>query len=217
MIQEVPVSTVNTVPVFEGAELRRGVSADGGPEVDNLKDVLPKGDYPALAQCMGGRYVDEHHHHNFWWVLLDTPYGRGWVNAVWIDKGGENEPIPGVKHIATVFERPETDGRTTPVHLVLSGAHLRKGGCAHNDKDNLEVPQAIPGGPHHTYAAIAQCGGEHIQDGEQFNFRWVLIETPAHHTGWVSEVYVKEGGNGAAIDGVPEMPTVNAIPPGLLP
>ena len=41
-------------------------------------------------------------------MLIDSPNGRGWVSAVLIDEGGNDQPIKDVPIAKTVFARPPT-------------------------------------------------------------------------------------------------------------
>jgi len=200
------------VPVSGGTNLRRGVSTKGDQDAGNVIGVLKKNDYTALAQCTGER-VDQHNPDIFnrWWVLLETPLGRGWVNAVRIAEGDNDKPIDGVPKVATVFDGPDTPGAVATVHVVSGGATLRSGGSRQSDPDNAFG--SIPAG---SYRALAQCGGQEITIGSQSNFRWVLLETP-HGPGWVSAVLIKEGPNGGRIPHVRLIPSVASIPPDLLP
>ena len=44
---------------------------------------------------------------NFWWVLIETGQNSvGWVSAVLIDEGGDNESIKDVPIVPTVFALP---------------------------------------------------------------------------------------------------------------
>ena len=88
-----------TVPVAAGTTLRKGASTQGPNNI--IGQPLAKGSYPALAQCAGGA-VTEGGAVNFWWVKIDTPQGTGWVSAVRVLVGGNNEPIPGVPQVPTV-------------------------------------------------------------------------------------------------------------------
>jgi hypothetical protein len=205
------MSAYKQVKILAGAELRRGVSADGDPAVSNLITTLGAGTHTALVQCRGARYQDEHQNYNHWWVLLDTAPEMGWVSAVWIDEGDDDEQIIGVRSTPTVFELPGVFG-ATPVHVVKAGAPLRRGGSWHSIPDNLIGN--IPGGDV-LYRAYAQCAGEYFEEGGQHNVRWVLLDTP-RGIGWVHAVKIVEGGNDAAIPGVPEVPTRNVFPPELL-
>lgn len=62
-------------------------------------------DYTAIKQCAGEQVdlkPEEGCYHNFWWVQLDTPIGRGWVSAVFISTGDNQQPVPDVPKAATV-------------------------------------------------------------------------------------------------------------------
>ncbi|RTL66150.1 MAG: hypothetical protein EKK42_18555 [Pseudonocardiaceae bacterium] len=89
------------VPVFKnGTNVRRGGSTKGSP--DNILGAIDAGDYNAIGQC-AGEQITEGENTNFWWVLLDTPVGQGWVSAVRINLGGNDQPIPGVPSGPTHF------------------------------------------------------------------------------------------------------------------
>lgn len=88
-----------TVPVAAGTNLRRGVSVQGP---DNVIGVVPAGSYTALGQCAGGA-VQEGSAVNFWWVKISAGgLGDGWISAVRVLEGGNNEPIAGVAQLPTV-------------------------------------------------------------------------------------------------------------------
>lgn len=86
--------------------LRRGGSIQGP---DNVIDVLKEPDrYVALEQCAGGAVV-EGPDRNFWWVRIEVPRENGdvvtgWVSAVRIQGGRNDEPIRDVPPSPTVFE-----------------------------------------------------------------------------------------------------------------
>jgi len=67
--------------------------------------VINAGEYLAFVQC-AGEEVEERPYKNNWWVLLDTPVGKGWVSAVRIKTGRNDQPIPGVSTAATIFSVP---------------------------------------------------------------------------------------------------------------
>ena len=87
-----------------GGKVRRGGSTLG--DQDNAVGHVGGGDIvTALVQCAGEK-VDIGPK-NFWWVLIETgPDSVGWVSAVLIDEGGDNEPIDEVPIAPTVFARP---------------------------------------------------------------------------------------------------------------
>ena len=92
------MSTV--VTVFQnGTNVRRGGSTQGP---NNVMGSIDKGSYNALVQMAGGEVV-QGSTRNFWWVLLETPVGTGWVSAVRIDSGGNDQPIPNVHQAPTTF------------------------------------------------------------------------------------------------------------------
>ncbi len=89
-----------TVPVAAGTNLRRGVSVLGPSNI--IGAPLPAGSYAALGQCAGGSVL-EGNVVNFWWVKISTStHGAGWVSAVRVLEGGNNEPIAGVPELPTV-------------------------------------------------------------------------------------------------------------------
>lgn len=94
------VTTLATVHLFKAqTNLRTGCSTRGP---DNLIAKLPPGDYKPLHQCTG-QDVSEGGDKNFWWVKIQTTnHGAGWVSAINISIGGDNEPIPGVEQRPTV-------------------------------------------------------------------------------------------------------------------
>lgn len=198
-----------TVPVAAGTNLRWGGSTEGDVDAPNVIGTLRAGDYTALVQC-AGQDVTEGADSNYWWVLLDTYLGRGWVSAVRILEGGNDEPIKNVTTAVTVYDFPGSDQATT-VHVVSGGAQMYRGGSTRSEP--YEPPVQVPAGP---YPAQAQCGGEDVTIGTQHNFRWVLVNTP-QGSGWISAVQVREGDNGAPVPGVPAFPTVFSLPPDLLP
>lgn len=87
------------VPVGPDTHLRRGVS-DVDP-ADNVLAVLPADTYPADAQCTGAT-VTVGGATNFWWVRITANGQTGWVSAVTVLVGADNEPIPGVAIVPTV-------------------------------------------------------------------------------------------------------------------
>ena len=83
---------MSTVHVFKnGTNLRR----TGELKPNNIIGTVDKGDYDALHQCKGDR-VDEGSTTNIWWVKIKAGDKQGWVSAVRISSGGNNEPIPHV-------------------------------------------------------------------------------------------------------------------------
>lgn len=88
-----------TVPVAAGTNLRRGVSVLGPNNI--IGAALPAGSYTALGQCAGGS-VTEGNAVNFWWVKISSAHGDGWVSAVRVLEGGNNQPIAGVAELPTV-------------------------------------------------------------------------------------------------------------------
>ncbi len=65
-------------------------------ENDNIIAVVNAGTYEALHQCVGDK-VTEGNDTNTWWVKIVAGNLQGWVSAVRIQEGGNNEPIPGVQ------------------------------------------------------------------------------------------------------------------------
>jgi hypothetical protein len=103
------------VHVFkDGTNLRQGGyirRKDSDP--DNVIAVIPSGFYQAHYQC-GGSDVKESNGLN----------GDGWVSAVRIATGGDNEPIPGVETRATAFARsPVRVGHSAHPHPAEHGRH----------------------------------------------------------------------------------------------
>jgi len=87
----------------DGVNVRRGVSHRSDPANDIGK--INSGEYNAIKQCAGGQVdlkPEEGGYRNFWWVQLDTPVGRGWVSAVFITTGDNQQPVPDVPKVATV-------------------------------------------------------------------------------------------------------------------
>ena len=80
-----------TVPVRGGTNLRR----TGELDRDNKIGTVDKGDYEALHQCVGDR-VTEGDDTNTWWVKIKAGNRQGWVSAVRITIGGNDEPIRDV-------------------------------------------------------------------------------------------------------------------------
>jgi hypothetical protein len=83
----------------ENTRLRTGGSKRGP---DNVIKKIQPGEYEALYQCTG-QDITENGHSNYWWVKIKAGSDEGWVSAVLITQGGENQPIPGVDERATVF------------------------------------------------------------------------------------------------------------------
>jgi hypothetical protein len=194
-----------------GTNLRRGGSTKGEP--DNLIGSIPAGKYTAIAQAAGQRvWDDDDRNTNFWWVLLiDTPRGTGWVSAVRVAEGGNDEVIEGVRTIATVFEAAVPAGPHRRVPIVRSGDWIRRGGSTLGRPDNT-VAQIGGGG---TQTALVQCAGEAVVVGSGEhrveNFWWVLIDTPQGR-GWINAVRINEGRDNEKIDRVPVARTVFARP-----
>jgi hypothetical protein len=88
-----------TVPVGANTHLRRGVSTRGVP---NLLATLPAGDYPAYEQCAGEEVVLANGARNFWWVRIAAAGFTGWVSAVAILEGKNDEAIDNVPQVPTV-------------------------------------------------------------------------------------------------------------------
>jgi hypothetical protein len=89
----------STVPVGANTRLRRGVSTKGIP---NLVATLPAGNYPAYEQCAGEEVVLDNGARNFWWVRIAALGFTGWVSAVAVLEGGNDQPIPNVPQVPTV-------------------------------------------------------------------------------------------------------------------
>ena len=79
--------------------LRRGGIVSGP---NNVIKVIGVGQYEALYQCVGER-VTEGNDTNVWWVKIVAGSDHGWVSAVRISVGGDNDPIPGVETRPTAF------------------------------------------------------------------------------------------------------------------
>ena len=101
---DVPGGFHRKVPVVPGGgRVRRGGSTLG--DQDNVIGHVNGGDtVTALVQCAGEK-VDEGPK-NFWWVLIETEDGVGWISAILIDEGGDNESIKDVPIAPPVFARP---------------------------------------------------------------------------------------------------------------
>ena len=102
----VPSGPHRSVPIVPGGgRIRRGGSTLGRP--DNVVATIGGGGtHPALVQCAGEAVVIGQAE-NFWWVLIDTPQGRGWINAVLINEGRNNERIDRVPVARTTFGTPQ--------------------------------------------------------------------------------------------------------------
>jgi hypothetical protein len=88
------------VHVFNsGTNLRRGGSTRGP---NNVIRPINAGHYEALHQC-AGQDVTESGHSNHWWVKIVAGGDQGWVSAVRIAGGDDNEPIKDVPQRPTVF------------------------------------------------------------------------------------------------------------------
>jgi hypothetical protein len=90
--------TGTSVPVAANANLRRGVSTKGVP---NVIAVLPAGNYPALEQC-GGEEIVIGNARNFWWVKILAAGTSGWVSAVEVLEGDNDQAIANVPPVPTV-------------------------------------------------------------------------------------------------------------------
>jgi hypothetical protein len=94
------------VTVFKpDTNLRRGGSIHGP---NNIITVLHEpATYVALEQCAGGE-VTEGTNKNDWWVRIEVPLDdtviSGWVSAVRIQGGGNDQPIKDVPQSPTRFE-----------------------------------------------------------------------------------------------------------------
>jgi hypothetical protein len=83
---------------------KTNVRLAGRFDEDNIIAVTDVDKYEALHQCRGD-YYEEGNQSNVWWVKIDLGDGvGGWVHAVRILEGGDDEPIPGV-HKQDVDER----------------------------------------------------------------------------------------------------------------
>jgi hypothetical protein len=102
---EVPTGFHRKVPIVQGGgRVRSGGSTMGDP--DNVAGSVGSEDIvTALVQC-AGQDVDLGPK-NFWWVLIETGEDSvGWVSAVLIDEGADNQPIKDVPIAPTVFSWP---------------------------------------------------------------------------------------------------------------
>ncbi len=95
----ITIAPIRDVPVAANTHLRRGVSAQGVP---NVVATLPAGEYRALEQCTGELVTLADGAHNMWWVRITTGGLVGWVSAVAVLEGGNDEPIAGVPQVPTV-------------------------------------------------------------------------------------------------------------------
>ena len=87
----------------DGVRVRKGASSMSIPS--NIIGEIDEGDYVAIKQCAGGQVnldQSEGGYKNFWWVQLDTPVGRGWVTAVYVKGGKNQERVPHVPTAETV-------------------------------------------------------------------------------------------------------------------
>jgi hypothetical protein len=201
------------VKVFTKTYLRTGGFLDG-PDNRIGADPLPPGEYEARAQCPGQEIKDGAH--NYWWVRLATPRGEGWVTAVHVATGDDDEPIPPVNGVPiplrpTVFV---AEGITDepPLVRVWKETPLRRGGST-KDPDNHIGQDYLPIGE---YRALAQCAGEAFADGDYHNYWWVHLGTDWGGPGWVTAVHLATGENDKPIppvDGVliPELSTVMVV------
>jgi hypothetical protein len=84
---------MTSVHVFKnGTNLRRA----GLLESDNIIAVINAGTFEGLHQCVGDK-VTEGNDTNTWWVKIVAGNHQGWVSAVRIKEGGNDEPVPGVQ------------------------------------------------------------------------------------------------------------------------
>lgn len=99
---ELPSGFHRKVPVVPGGgKVRNGGSTMGDP--DNVIGHVGGGDIVTTVVQCAGEQVDLGPK-NFWWVLIETANGLGWVSAVLIDEGDDNQPIDGVPIAPTVFD-----------------------------------------------------------------------------------------------------------------
>lgn len=196
------------VKVFTPTHLRRGGSSKG-PDNLVIPELLPAGEYEALVQCAGQDVTDPAIGHNYWWVQIATPWGTGWVTAVHIATGGDDEPIPGVDTGSTRFsslDYPPSAIAHRPLVHVYRATALRAGGSTRSDPDNLVQPELLPARQYH---ALEQCAGEEVVVGSDRNFWWVLVAAPSG-LGWITAVDIATGGNDEPIPdpGIVRNPTV---------
>ena len=92
------------VTVADGTNIRLAgvLNADN---IIGVTDAEKRNKYTALQQCKGA-YYEEGNQSNVWWVEIDLGNGvGGWVHAVRISEGGDDQPIPGVPHPDVVVAR----------------------------------------------------------------------------------------------------------------
>lgn len=81
-----------------------GYAVPALPKVPNNRvGQVKEGHYEALYQCAGPR-ATEFGTTNFWWVKINLGQDTGWISAINIGEGGDDEPIPDVPTQPTVFE-----------------------------------------------------------------------------------------------------------------
>ena len=83
----------------DNVALRRGGSTRGP---GNIIKRIGSGEYEALYQC-AGQDVSEGGYSNYWWVKIVAGGDQGWVSAVLITGGNDNQPVTGVDPRPTVF------------------------------------------------------------------------------------------------------------------
>lgn len=88
-----------TVPIGANTRLRQGVATRGVP---NVLTTLPAGNYVAYQQCAGEEVVLPDGAHNYWWVQIAAGNYTGWVSAVAVLEGGNDEAIPNVPEVPTI-------------------------------------------------------------------------------------------------------------------
>jgi hypothetical protein len=104
---EVPTGHHRRLPIVPGGgRVRSGGCTKGDPD-NVIGSVGGRDIVTALVQCAGEEVGDRNEPHNFWWVLIETGENSvGWVSAVLIDEGGNDQPIDNVPTAPTVFALP---------------------------------------------------------------------------------------------------------------
>jgi len=57
-------------------------------------DRIPAGTYQAECQLVGEE-VQDLGYNNKWWVFIQGPHYTGWVSAIYVSSGDNDQPIPG--------------------------------------------------------------------------------------------------------------------------
>jgi hypothetical protein len=97
---------MSDVYVYEnGTNVRMGgaIPRKDTDDPDNVVAVINKGHYRALYQCAGQDWT-EGNYSNYWWVKIEyAPGKQGWVSAVRIQGGDNDQPIKNVDLRPTAF------------------------------------------------------------------------------------------------------------------